>query len=138
MTEANAAGYGSKRPLYNLILASAILTPAFAAVPVGFSAIVFIAVVIAFFYLAIVVLPSAFVGLAIGWYLIREQDPNGRIRNAIICYCAGFAGGLEIVCLFIIGPIIQSMQLILVGAFAGLIIPLAFINMPTARDASSH
>ena len=129
-----------KKRLYKFIFFSVFFTPA-AASMVILGPLFFFGLPVAFYYLALYVLPVAFGGLAIGYFASSWEHSTEikRLRNLAIGYLAGFVMGLNIVSLQALAAFQSSFPfsaLILVAAFAGLII--SFLLSKVGKSQSNY
>src|SRR5437773_3715403 len=89
-----------ERSAYKLLGYTVILPPAAASVAIsGGSYLLLLVIGFAFFYLALMVLPVAFAGLTIGYFLARwkNQSSYARMKFTVVGYVAGFIAGLDLV-----------------------------------------
>jgi hypothetical protein len=114
------------RAAYKLLAISIILPPLVAAAAASGASVTFLLVAgFAYFYLIIIVLPIAFTGLGVGYFLAWSENLPSvtKLRHEILGYLAGYAAGLA----FVFGYPLAALQnsheysLIVASAFGGLI-----------------
>src|SRR5262249_45476171 len=122
-----------KSRMYRFLFLSVCLTPTFAALTFG-PAFPF-AIALAFYFLALFVLPPAFAGLGIGYFVGKREAGTEvkRLKHALIGYLAGYVLGLNIVFRYPLAGIASSYALLSIAAFGGLVAAFHFSRAGTTQ-----